>query len=383
MKAVSHPPITAELDFASEAALEYAILPQKLFLRMLAAERKRTERSRRCFVLMLLTSSGLLKGSNQSESLAGILNALSNSTRATDITGWYKEGSILGVIFTEIGEASGGAVAGALLNKVTSALGSTLTIGQINELSLSFHIYPEDADDQEPPASADSALYPDIHEIGESTKGYQRIKRSIDIFGSLFAVLLFAPLLLLIALLIKLTSTGPVLFKQERRGQCGKKFTFLKFRSMRVNNDHTIHKQYVERLISAKVDADGNGRNGKPTVYKLTADPRVTSIGKILRRTSLDELPQFLNVLRGDMSLVGPRPPIQYEFGAYDVWHRTRLLAVKPGITGLWQVQGRSRVPFDEMVRLDLRYAKARSIWLDLKILLQTPRAVITGDGAY
>ena len=121
--------------------------------------------------------------------------------------------------------------------------------------------------------------------------------------------------------------------------------------------------------------------NGR--VYKITEDPRLTSVGKLLRKTSLDELPQFLNVLRGDMSMVGPRPPISYELANYDIWHRRRLLEEKPGITGLWQVSGRSRLPFDDMVRLDLRYAATWSLWLDAKILLQTPHAVFSGEGAY
>jgi lipopolysaccharide/colanic/teichoic acid biosynthesis glycosyltransferase len=126
-----------------------------------------------------------------------------------------------------------------------------------------------------------------------------------------------------------------------------------------------------------------NVSSGQKGVYKLTNDKRITPVGKFLRRTSLDELPQLLNVLSGDMSLVGPRPPIPYELATYQTWHRRRVLEVKPGITGLWQVTGRSRVKFDEMVRLDLRYATSWTPWLDLKILLQTPLAVIRGSGAY
>jgi lipopolysaccharide/colanic/teichoic acid biosynthesis glycosyltransferase len=118
-------------------------------------------------------------------------------------------------------------------------------------------------------------------------------------------------------------------------------------------------------------------------VYKITEDSRVTPVGRFLRKTSLDELPQFLNVFRGEMSLVGPRPPIDYELDAYDIWHRRRVLEVRPGITGLWQVNGRSSLRFDDMVRLDLKYAEAWSLWLDFKILLQTPRAVFSREGAY
>jgi lipopolysaccharide/colanic/teichoic acid biosynthesis glycosyltransferase len=180
---------------------------------------------------------------------------------------------------------------------------------------------------------------------------------------------------------IKLTSRGPVLFRQVRIGQYGKRFTFLKFRSMYFRTDHTIHEQYVKRFIAgAEGTEQSAGKDQKQ--YKLTADPRITPVGRFLRKTSLDELPQFLNVLTGEMSLVGPRPPVTYEFECYDLWHKQRLLAVKPGITGLWQVDGRSKVKFDDMVRLDIRYARSWSLWLDVKILLQTPGAVLSGDGA-
>jgi len=156
----------------------------------------------------------------------------------------------------------------------------------------------------------------------------------------------------------------------------------LKFRSMNLSTDETLHKEYVTNFIAGRANSDsGNGKEKKP--YKMTNDPRVTWIGKLMRRASMDEVPQFWNVLRGDMSLVGPRPPIPYELEAYDLWHRRRLLEAKPGITGLWQVNGRSKTTFDEMVRLDLEYSRSWSPMLDVKILLQTPRAVVSGDGAY
>jgi lipopolysaccharide/colanic/teichoic acid biosynthesis glycosyltransferase len=185
-----------------------------------------------------------------------------------------------------------------------------------------------------------------------------------------------------IALAIKLTSKGPVFFRQRRIGQFGTPFVFLKFRSMFLNNDPKIHREYVQQLISGKAAPQPTTVNGGGA-YKLTKDPRVTRVGAFLRRTSLDELPQLYNVLRGEMSLVGPRPAIPYEVEAYRPWHRRRVLHAKPGITGLWQVSGRSRVGFDEMVRLDVRYAMTRSFLLDLKILLMTPKAVLLGDGAY
>ncbi len=173
-----------------------------------------------------------------------------------------------------------------------------------------------------------------------------------------------------------------MLFRQQRVGQYGRCFTFLKFRSMHTDNDHSVHKEYATKLIAGKLEHETVQRKCK-SVYKLTNDTRITRLGKFLRRTSLDELPQLVNVLKGDMSLVGPRPAIPYELAAYQTWHRRRVLEVKPGITGLWQVTGRSSVKFDEMVRLDLRYATSWSPWLDFKILMRTPRAVIGGAGAY
>jgi lipopolysaccharide/colanic/teichoic acid biosynthesis glycosyltransferase len=204
----------------------------------------------------------------------------------------------------------------------------------------------------------------------------------IDIAGSALALILCSPLFLAIAVAIKLSSKGPLLFKQLRVGQYGQCFTFLKFRSMYVNNDDFVHQKFVTELISkaARGEFSGKDRDG---VYKLTDDKRITRVGTFLRRTSLDELPQLLNVLKGEMSLVGPRPAIPYELAAYQTWHRRRVLETKPGITGVWQVTGRSRVKFDEMVRMDLRYAMSWSPWLDLKILLRTPLAVIRGSGAY
>ena len=151
---------------------------------------------------------------------------------------------------------------------------------------------------------------------------------------------------------------------------------------MKVDNDSRVHEEYVRKLIAGQAERKPSNGNGEG-VYKLTGDDRITRVGAFLRRTSLDEMPQFLNVLKGDMSLVGPRPAIPYEVVAYQTWHRRRVLEVKPGITGLWQVNGRSRVTFDEMVRLDLRYAKAWSPWMDIKILLLTPRAVVLGEGAH
>ena len=356
------------------------MLPQVLFMKLLCLERKRTERSGRNFVLMLLDPGNLLKGPH-APILSQLLSAISQSSRDTDLKGWYKEKSIIGVIFTEIAHGEEKAVVHSLSTKLTDALYRTLTIREVNEIKLSFHIFPEDWDDGDTGGPVNASLYAELARELNRKKVSLIAKRLMDIAGSLLGLILSLPVLVLIALAIKLTSRGPVLFRQVRLGQYGRKFTFLKFRSMQANNDSRIHEEYVTRFITGTPDAAQTPGNCRK-VYKMTADPRITPVGRMLRSTSLDELPQLLNVLLGDMSLVGPRPPVSYEFEQYGLWHKQRLLAVKPGITGLWQVEGRSRVKFDEMVRLDIRYARSWSLLLDIKILLRTPRAVLMGDGA-
>src|SRR5579871_3317426 len=362
-----------------EDALGLGILSEELFLKLLRLERKRTERSGRRFVLMLLDPGSLLKAA-KTPGMMNLLSAITHSTRDTDLKGWYKEGSTIGVIFTEVGNAEDKSIVRSLSTKVTESLYDVLTVQEINEIRLSFHVFPEDWDDNGPDCPITStlqlALAGEIHQKTASLG----IKRLMDIAGSIMGLILCLPVLLLIAIAIKLTSKGPILFRQVRLGRHGKRFTFLKFRSMYANNDPRIHEEYVKQFIVGESGTEQNA--GQQKLYKLTADPRITPVGRFLRNTSLDELPQFLNVLSGEMSLVGPRPPVIYEYERYDLWHKQRLSAVKPGITGLWQVDGRSRVKFDEMVRLDIRYARSWSLWLDIKILLQTPRAVVSGNGA-
>jgi lipopolysaccharide/colanic/teichoic acid biosynthesis glycosyltransferase len=257
-------------------------------------------------------------------------------------------------------------------------LKNELTFDQFSQISISFHFFPDDWDQRSSGRPSNTTLYPDLSRLDDVKRPLLITKRAMDIVGSVLALVICMPLLLIIGLAIKISSKGPIFFKQQRVGQYGKCFTFLKFRSMYVDNDSGVHREFVKHLIAGHTERDSSGEDGT-AVYKLTADKRITRIGRFLRRTSLDELPQFLNTLRGDMSLVGPRPAIPYEVAAYQTWHRRRVLEVKPGITGLWQVNGRSRVKFDEMVRMDIRYAKSWSPWLDLKILIRTPRAVLKG----
>ena len=206
------------------------------------------------------------------------------------------------------------------------------------------------------------------------------VKRASDIIISSIALIVLSPFLLLIYLLIKLNSRGSVLFKQERVGMDGRIFLCYKFRTMRADADERIHREAYRKNIEGSREANA-GNDENPVFGKVKNDPRITGVGKFLRRTSLDEMPQFLNVLKGDMSVVGARPPIPYEVEDYDIRHRKRL-DMKPGITGLWQVSGRNRLAFEEMVRIDLFYIENWSLWLDLKIILLTLPAVLRGDGA-
>jgi exopolysaccharide biosynthesis polyprenyl glycosylphosphotransferase len=206
------------------------------------------------------------------------------------------------------------------------------------------------------------------------------VKRVFDVAAVTTGLLILSPLLLLIALLILLDSPGPIVYKQERIGENGRLFTMFKFRSMRVGADPEVHKMHVARLIKENLSPEQLVGNNHGSL-KMEYDPRVTRIGSFLRKTSLDELPQLFNVLRGEMSLVGPRPSLPYEVDLFQDWHKRRFEAL-PGITGLWQVKGRNLVSFDEMVRMDLEYIEKQSIWLDLRILFQTPWVVITAKGA-
>lgn len=361
---------------------ERQVLDEDLFRRMLSLERKRAERSRKAFLLMLLDIGNSAPAQSDAIGLTNIVSTLMVTTRETDITGWYQGRSVVGVMFTELIIDEKDTLLSTILERVTNALKGNLTFELFNQIGISFHLFPDDWDHNRSQHPSNPTLYPDLVKREESRRSFHVTKRVMDIIGSLVALLFLSPLFLLVAAAIKLTSRGPVLFQQSRIGQHGKPFVFLKFRSMYANNDAREHREYVQKLIAGTAEKQQSAGNNQG-VYKLTKDSRVTRVGSFLRKTSLDELPQFWNVLQGSMSLVGPRPPVPYEVEAYHVWHRRRLLEAKPGITGLWQVNGRSRVKFDDMVRLDLRYARTWSPWMDLKILLRTPLAMFLGEGAH
>jgi lipopolysaccharide/colanic/teichoic acid biosynthesis glycosyltransferase len=357
------------------------LLNEDAFVSMLYLERRRAERAQKRFVLILVDVKSTLSSGRNDRTILALSNALAEGTRETDIMGWYLENSMMGVIGTELGNATNQVIQDRFLSKLRKVFETSLDLEKSSSISVSFHFFPEENLNDDDDHSANIALYPEIQKRESRKRVPLAVKRYIDIVGSCMALVCGAPIYGAIALAIKITSKGPVLFKQERLGQYGKTFTVLKFRSMRTDCDAKIHQQYVQQFIAGQV-FDGSNSNDK-LVFKIQKDPRITTVGRYLRKTSLDELPQFWNVLRGEMSLVGPRPPIAYEFKAYEIWHRRRVLEIKPGITGLWQVEGRSRTRFDDMVRLDLKYARIWSVWLDLKILAQTPSAVVQGDGAH
>jgi lipopolysaccharide/colanic/teichoic acid biosynthesis glycosyltransferase len=367
--------------FANGSTALAGFLSEELFRRMLSRERKRSERSRKHFVLMLIDRQGQ-KSKKTDALLEQIAVVLGASVRETDVAGWFEARAVFGVIFTEFGECEVSSAVKIIEAKMTTELQRAFRASQLSSFQISFYSFPDgwDGNGQAKPVAAE--FYPDLFEVERKKKLSLLVKRVMDVCGATVSLILLSPVFLLLAVVVKLTSKGPIFFRQQRVGRYGVPFEFLKFRSMYVSTDAAIHKEFVKKFIAGKATRSGSSSETK-VIYKITNDPRVTWIGKIMRRSSLDEIPQFWNVLQGQMSLVGPRPPIPYEIETYDIWHRRRLLESRPGITGLWQVHGRSKTTFDEMVRLDLQYSRLWSPMLDVKILLQTPRAVFSGDGAY
>ena len=340
--------------FESSADVDRDVLNEKTFRRMIAIERKRTERSKEPFLLMLLESGNQQGPETNGTALDTMAASLLASSRETDIIGWYADRKIIGVMFTGLAVKDKNSILSTILSRVKSMLRDELVFNQFNQVSISFHFFPDDWDHDNSGRPSNPALYPDLIIPGNRRRSLLVVKRAIDIAGSALLLALCSPLFLAIAVAVRLSSKGPVL----------------------------VHQKFITEMITNDAERQPAGKNGDG-VFKLKNDTRITRVGRFLRRTSLDELPQLLNVLKGEMSLVGPRPAIPYELAAYQTWHRRRVLEARPGITGVWQVAGRSRVKFDEMVRMDLRYAMAWSPWLDLKILLRTPLAVIRGTGAY
>jgi lipopolysaccharide/colanic/teichoic acid biosynthesis glycosyltransferase len=377
------------------------ILKKSEFTDLIYYERERSERTNNPFSLIHVDFKKN-NGNTNAQAFKEFIKTIATEFRTIDRAGWTKNNTICILLpETQITGAKYAAV--KFKNKLKECLGEESSL-----LDFVVSTYPEILDFKQNKMHSketksrsssspeiytmeyasnplmsdliplDSSLILDLGEIGFRDDWQFVMKRLIDIAGALFGLIIFSPLILIIAAAIKLTSKGPLLFQQERMGYKGKKFPFLKFRSMHTDNDENIHREFIKKHIKGNHNEINMESEDQPC-YKMKNDPRITPLGKILRISSMDELPQFFNVLMGQMSLVGPRPPIPYELDNYQSWHMKRVLNVKPGITGLWQVKGRSLTTFDEMVRLDLQYAKNWDLWLDFKILFSTFKVVLTG----
>jgi len=342
-----------------------AILGEAAFMRLLQREERRSDRSRAPLSLTLFRLDA--DAGMPHETLERFSTCLKSETRETDYLGKLGDG-----IFAVLHPDTAAAGTGSFSERVQrTARGLRYTSRSAT--------YPGDRLEELVQRNLEShTAQPKALPHGT---GEYALKRTLDVVGALVALLLAAPIMAITALAVALTSPGPVIFRQVRLGKGAVPFVFYKFRSMSADVPDDIHRRYVENLIKGN-DVGDAASEGKGLAYKMNADPRITPVGRWIRKTSIDELPQLWNVLRGEMSLVGPRPPIPYEAENYQPWHLRRVLEVKPGITGLWQVQGRSRVSFDDMVRMDLHYAQNCSLGVDLRILLRTVRVVLRCEGA-
>lgn len=362
-----------------EKGIFSVVLGEELFKGLVTQERKRTERSGLAIVLLVIRME---EGWNSdSENIwHSVEEVLRTAKSNMNFLGWLTIDSEMGLLVPDICKSKLASFCEHLLMDIRKELSHRIDAENVARLYLRVRIYPEPMrSEEEAFLSVDPYLFPELKAARALSIGYDPLKRLLDVVGSLMLLIILSPVFLVIALCVKLTSPGPVIFHQVRIGQMMRPFKIMKFRTMRVNVGHAIHHDYVTWFITAS-DKPQKAETSK--VFKLTNDPRITPIGNFLRKSSLDELPQLWNVFIGEMSLVGPRPPVWYELQQYKPWHRYRVLEVKPGLTGLWQVNGRSRTTFEEMVRMDLRYARTRSLWTDIRILLATPRAVISGKGA-
>ena len=336
------------------------VVSDREFRRALEREKRRAERSQRALSLTVLRVP-------PEEDAGGLVAELLAIKRETDLVGWLDAATLAVLCVDTNAQGREG-----FLRKVTK-----LTAGR--GVATDAATFPEALFD----SLARGCAAGDAERLmaGEAERAGYAGKRTFDCLFAALALLVLAPLMLLVALVIALESPGPVIHRQKRLGRGGVPFTFYKFRSMWNDVDDRIHRDFVVGLIR-EGDAQPAPPGSRANPYKLSGDARITRVGRFIRKTSIDELPQLFNVLRGDMSLVGPRPPLPYEAANYEPWHLRRILGIQPGLTGLWQVEGRSRVGFNEMVRMDLRYLRKCSFGLDLRILVRTVRVVLMCDGA-
>ncbi|MEI6267265.1 MAG: exopolysaccharide biosynthesis polyprenyl glycosylphosphotransferase [Methylococcaceae bacterium] len=337
------------------------------FFEKLRLEKLRAQRSKSTLSIILLALEN--ETDNEAINMRAILDGIRTKTRDTDISGFINHKTI-GVLLPDTDEKGARELCEKLVN-------------ENSKFSATTSIYPDHIFES---LGKIGSIQPDAHpfELKDSLDNFWIklfFKRALDIAGSIIGILLLAPVMLMTALIIKVTSPGPVIFSQIRLGKKGIPFKFYKFRSMHINMDDKIHREYIKNYINGHLAKINQGDANEP-FYKMKTDPRITRIGRFIRKTSIDEIPQFFNVLKGDMSLVGPRPPLSYEAEKYQSWHLRRIVDMKPGITGLWQIEGRSNTEWDDAVRLDIRYIQNWSLIMDLKILFRTVEIVLRCRGA-
>ncbi|NIM99246.1 MAG: exopolysaccharide biosynthesis polyprenyl glycosylphosphotransferase [candidate division Zixibacteria bacterium] len=379
---------------------ETGLYTRNYFLHRLKEERQRSLRSGIPFSLILIDLEGMSLSFNGTSTKAiqkferKVIQDLFKSTRKIDIKAWLDTRRVA-LLMPDTAKPEALKIRSKLSDEIRGSNGSRRDFDPqkfiyLYEFLDTFDAINNGTNNKTDPGGQNGqeshqidTLYADMACEPLSLWLRNKAKRLMDISGALVGIILTAPLMAIIAILVKLTSPGPVLFKQERVGFLGKRFVFLKFRSMYANSDEEPHKEFVSQLIKGEHDWINQGTEKTPVYKMAVGDLRITPVGRFLRKWSLDELPQLFNILKGEMSLVGPRPPIPYEIAKYRRWHYGRVMEVKPGLTGLWQVSGRSQTTFDDMVRLDLHYANQWSLWLDVKIMFKTFQAVLSTKGAF
>jgi lipopolysaccharide/colanic/teichoic acid biosynthesis glycosyltransferase len=341
------------------------VLTREPFLVQLEREKRRVDRSK---ASLSVATFHLSKEADEDHAIL-LLELVCARKRETDVVGWLND-ELVAVLLPDTGSEG----SHEFIRKITDgALGVRFAAG--------VESYPDHLFEH---MTGELGEYRPAVEIGADSAARPRrvalaVKRAFDLAGAAAGLIVLSPVMLIVALAIALDSPGPLIYKQVRLGCRGRPFVFYKFRSMYRDADDRIHRNYVRDLIES--GREPGARNKSKPWSKLESDSRITPVGRFIRKACLDELPQLVNVLKGDLSLVGPRPPLPYEASAYDSWHFRRLLDMKPGVTGLWQVEGGHRASFNDMVRMDLRYVRRWSIALDLEILVRTVFIVLRKRG--
>lgn len=366
-----------KLPWVTPGISTQGLMDEKTFRLEIEKERQRAHRLLRPLSLVTYRVEGKCEFYTNKPSIINLLgSSLINCTREYESKGWLIENEVLsvGILLPDTAPHQTDPIHNRVketfncsINRLFSNLSNHIKlVTTVRAISLSEDENNTVGAERVAAGSADSRIAPTL----VTTRGIPNWKRLFDILISLLGLICALPIFVVLPLFIKIVSPGPIFFCQTRVGYRGQPFTMLKFRTMKPNADNSNHQQYLAQLI-----AEAKQTNKTSAMAKLEDDPQIIPCGKVIRALCLDEVPQLINVIRGEMSLVGPRPPIPYEADEYEVWHRQRFDAV-PGMTGLWQVSGKNRLSFNEMVRLDIRYAHSVSMGRDWRILLSTFPAI-------